>query len=105
MDKLVKRVTLVQRGSAGTETTRIYKSSEKKKRKVSAMVAPRGKAARKLSKANVGLGQEMVSRTDKANRRKRDGWLFDGPIIVAKSGRAAYNQARKAVPFGLLPKA
>lgn len=105
MDKLVKRVTLVKRSSAGTEAVRVYSSDKKKKRKVSALVAPLEKAARKLVKSNVVLGQEAIRRTNKANRRRRDGWFFDGPVIIAKSSRSAYNQARKAVPFGLLPKA
>jgi hypothetical protein len=105
MDKLVKRVTLVKRSSAGTEAVRVYKSRKKKKRKVSALVAPLERTARKLVKSNVVLGQETIRRSNKANRRRRDGWFFDGPVIIAKSTRSAYNTARKAVPLGLLPKA
>jgi hypothetical protein len=105
MDKLVKRVTLVKRGDAGTEAVRVYKSGTKKKRKVSGLVAPLERAVRKLVKSNVVLGQETIRRSNKANRRRRDGWFFDGPVIVAKSSRDAYNQARKADPLGLLPKA
>lgn len=106
MNKLVKRVTLVKRSGAGTEAVRVYnKAGKKKKRKVSGLVAPLERAARKLVKANVVLGQETVRRSNKANRRRRDGWFFDGPVIIAKSGRSAYNEARKADPLGLLPKA
>jgi len=107
MDKLVKRVTLIKRNGAGTEAVRIYSSAKdnKKKRKLSALTKPFERVARKLVNANVVLGQEVVRRNDKANRRKRDGWFFNAPVIIAKSSREAYNEARKADPFGLLPKA
>ena len=38
-------------------------------------------------------------------RRRRDGWLVDAPATVVESGRKAYNEARKAIPFRILPKA
>lgn len=105
MDKLVKRVTLIRRTSAGSEAVRIYRSRKKKKRKLSPLARPLERTARKLVRSNVVLGKEAIRRTNKANRRRRDGWFFDAPIIIAKSGRSAYNEARKADPFGVLPKA
>ena len=106
MNKLVKRVTLIKRTGAEVEAVRIYTSGKKKKkRKVSGLVAPLERAVRKLVNANVVLGQETIRRSNKANRKRRDGWFFDAPVIAAKSGRSAYNQARKADPLGLLPKA
>jgi hypothetical protein len=108
MDKLVKRVTAVRRSGADTEVVRIYqdpKKKKKKKRKVSGWAEPFERAARKLFKANSEFSDAALRRTNKANRRRRDGWVFDAPVIVLKSGRDSYNQARKAVPFGIMPKA
>jgi hypothetical protein len=106
MDKLVKRITLVRHGGADTEAVRIYDDpKKKKKRKVSGWDEPFERAARKLLKSNTAFSEEALRQTDKANRRRSDGWIFTAPVIVLKSGRKAYNQARKAVPFGLLPKA
>jgi hypothetical protein len=44
------------------------------------------------------------NRHNESNRRGRDGWLLDGPANLAESGRKTFNEARKAVPFRLLPK-
>ena len=106
MDKLVKRVTAVWRSGADTEVVRIYQDpKKKKKRKVSGWAEPIERAARKLLKANSAFSDSTLARIDNANRRRRDGWIFDAPVIMLKSGRASYNQARKAVPFGIMPKA
>ena len=106
MDKLVKRVTAVRRSGADTEVVRIYQDpKKKKKRKVSGWAEPFERATRKLLKANTEFSDAALRRTDKANRRRRDGWIFDAPVILLKSGRDIYNQARKADPFGIMPKA
>jgi hypothetical protein len=108
MDKLVKRVTAIRRSGAETEVVRIYqdpKKAKKKRRKVSGWAEPIERAARKMLKANTAFSDGALRRTNKANRRRRDGWVFDAPVIVLKSGRDSYNQARKAIPFGILPKA
>ena len=106
MDKLVKSITVIRRVGGETEAVRIYQDPKKKKRrKVSGWDQPFERAARKLLKANTAFSEGALRRTDKANRRRRDGWVFDAPVIVLKSGRDSYNQARKAVPFGIMPKA
>ena len=107
MDKLVKSITVIRRVGAETEAVRIYQdpSAKKKRRKVSGWAEPFERAARKLLKANTAFSEGALRRTNKANRRRRDGWVFDAPVIVLKSGRDSYNQARKAVPFGIMPKA
>ena len=107
MDKLVKNITVIRRVGAETEAVRIYQDpgGKKKRRKVSGWAEPFERAARKLLKANTAFSEGALRRTDKANRRRRDGWVFDAPMIVLKSGRDSYNKARKAVPFGIMPKA
>jgi hypothetical protein len=107
MDKLVKRITVIKRSGADTEVVRIYQDpkGKKKRRKVSGWDEPFERAARKLLKANTAFSESALRRTDKSNRRRRDGWIFDAPAIVLKAGRDSYNQARKAVPFGIMPKA
>lgn len=106
MDKLVRRITVVRRNGPEVETVRIYQDpKKKKKRKVSGWAEPFERATRKLLKANSAFSDTALRRTDKANRRRRDGWILDAPVILLKSGRDSYNQARKADPFRLMPKA
>jgi len=68
-------------------------------------VEPFERAARSMLKANSAFSDSALRRADKSNRRRRDGWILDAPVIVLKSGRDSYNRARKAVPFGIMPKA
>ena len=107
MDKLVKSITVIRRVGPETEAVRIYQDprAKKKRRKVSGWDQPFERAARKLLKANTAFSEGALRRTNRANRRRRDGWIFEVPMIVLKSGRDSYNQARKAVPFGIMPKA
>jgi hypothetical protein len=47
--------------------------------------------------------QEQYKRHLESGERK-NGWLFDAPSNILHAGLKAYNEARKAVPFRLLPK-
>jgi len=107
MDKLVKKITVIRRAGAETEAVRIYQDpgAKKKRRKVSGWAEPFERAARSMLKANSAFSDSALRRADKSNRRRRDGWILDAPVIVLKSGRDSYNRARKAVPFGIMPKA
>jgi hypothetical protein len=68
------------------------------------LISPIERAARRLVRAQIVWGQEALRRHNRSNRRRRDGWLLDVPVNLAESGRKAFNEARKAVPFRLLPK-
>lgn len=105
MDKLVKRVTVVQRGADTPHAITVYKSPRKGGGKGSILMRPLERATRRLVKADVIFGQEILRRHDASKRRRRNGWLLEAPTNVIESGRKAYNEARKAVPFRLLPKA
>jgi hypothetical protein len=105
MDKLVKRITVIRRSGAETEAVRIYQDSgDDADSKVSGWDEPFERAARKLMESSTVFSEGAVRRMNRANRRRRDGWIFEVPVIALKSGRDAYNVARKAVPFGILPK-
>jgi Family of unknown function (DUF6312) len=104
MDDLVKRVTVIQRNGDDRQAVAVYEKPQKKRRKVSILARPFAKAAKRLVQAQVTFGQELIRRGEESNSRRRDGWLLEGPANAAQSGRKAYNVARKAVPFGLLPK-
>jgi hypothetical protein len=106
MDKMVKRITLVKRGGGEPEVVEVYRDQEKKgRRRVSSWARPIERAARKLLESEIAFGDEALRRHNKANERRRDGWILDAPVTLIESGRRAYNEARKADPFRILPKA
>ena len=101
--ELIRRITVLKRSDKATEATTVYREP-RKRRKSSALISPIERAARRLVRAQIVFGQEALRRHNQSNRRRRDGWLLDGPANLAESGRKAFNEARKAVPFRLLPK-
>jgi hypothetical protein len=107
MDKLVKRVTVIQRSADGRESqaVAVYQEPRKGRGKVSVWTRPFERAARRLVRAQVIFGEELIRRGEDSNRRRRDGWLLESPANVVEAGRKAYNEARKTVPFRILPKA
>jgi hypothetical protein len=103
MAELIRRITVIQRSGDAVAPVTVYR--EPRKRKVSRLSRPVERAARRLVKAQVIFGEEVLRRHSRSNRRRRDGWLMDAPRNIIESGRKAYNEARKGVPFRLLPKA
>lgn len=103
MGELIRRITVIQRGGEHPDSVTVYRQP-RKRRKVSVLARPLERVARRLVRAQVVFGQEMLRRHDRANRRRRDGWLVEAPAIVLESGRKAYNEARKGIPFRILPK-
>jgi hypothetical protein len=106
MDRLVRRVTVIQReGDNQRQAVTVYREPRKGRGKVSIWTRPFERGARRLVRAQIIFGQEALRRHDESNRRRRDGWLLEGPANVVESGRKALNEVRKGVPFGtLLPK-
>jgi Family of unknown function (DUF6312) len=105
MDELIRRVTVIHRHDHAREASTVYEPKQKRRGRVSAVTRPLERTARRLVKAQVIFGQELLRRHDESNRRRRDGWIFEAPGNAAEAGRDAYNEARKAVPFRILPKA
>ena len=104
MSKLIERITVIRRGADDPEPVTIYRRPNRN-RKGSLLLRPVERAARSFIRAQIVFGQEMLRQHDRANSRRRDGWLIEAPAIVMKSGRKAFNEGRKAVPFRILPKA
>jgi hypothetical protein len=103
-DDLIRRVTVIRRDGEVSEARTVHRES-RKRAKVSVLTLPFARLARHLAKAQVIYGQELLRRHDRANRRRRDGWIVEGPSIILGAGRSAYNEARKGIPFRILPKA
>jgi len=56
------------------------------------------------SKADAIRASDALSRHERSNAERRDGWIRDAPVNLLKNARKSYNEARKVAPI-LLPKA
>jgi Family of unknown function (DUF6312) len=90
MADLIRRITVIHRGGEHPETVTVYREPRKSK-KVSALTRPIERAARRLVRAQVVFGQEVIRRSDRANRRRKDGWLLAREIAAGRGriGKAA----------------
>jgi Family of unknown function (DUF6312) len=101
---LIRRITVIEHSGEDPQAVTVYRQPRKRQR-VSVLLRPLHRAARRLVRSQVVFGNEILRRDTKANRRRRDGWLLEAPAIVFESGRKAYNEVRKAAPFKILPRA
>jgi hypothetical protein len=101
--ELIRRITVIRRGDEGQQSVTVYRAP-RRRRRVSLLSRPFERAARELLRAQIVFGQEALRRHERSNRRRRDGWLVEGPANIMEAGRKAFNQARKGVPFRLVPK-
>jgi len=105
MSKLIDRITVIRRGGGDPDPVTVYRRSKRKDRKGSFLLMPVERAARTFIRAQIAFSQEMLRQHDRANTKRRDGWLIEAPVIVLKSGRKAMNEGQKGLPFRILPKA
>src|SRR5262245_51730037 len=102
VDKLVRRITAVPRG--GGDVTVVYEE-RRGERKSSEVLRPVEKVVRRLLKADVIRANETLKLHDESKQQGKDEWLLDAPANALKANRKGYNEARKAVPYRILPKA
>ena len=102
MDNIVSRITIVKQSDGEPSSTVVYRGKRKSRRNT--WSRPIERAVRSLFKAQEAFGQSALSRQGKSNRRRREGWVVDAPVNLYEASRKAYNQARKGIPFTLLPR-
>jgi hypothetical protein len=105
MDDLIRRVIVIERQDNTRRASTVYEHEPKGRSRVSMVTRPLERTAKRLVKADVIFRQELLRRHEESNRRRRDGWILEAPANIIEAGREAYNEARKAVPFRILPKA
>jgi hypothetical protein len=103
MDKLVRRITQIRRVGDKSEPTVIYEAEEKDGDEAG-LSGPAERVSKRLRKAEHVFTEEALRLHEKSAREHDGGWLLDAPINIMKAHRKAHNEARKAVPFRLVPK-
>lgn len=90
----VRRITLLRRDASGVVVpVRLYERSTSKKGTRSAKFFER--SARRIAKGQLKTAEGYLSRHEKSNRKKKDGWLRDFNANVFKASKKGLKQLRR----------
>jgi hypothetical protein len=99
MDKLVKRVTVVQGSGDNRQTNVVYKSDEEDEPTALSQLE---KTVRHMLKAQVIAAQEAYQRHIDSVGKGGSNWLYDEPKNLMRARRKAMKEMRKASPFKMM---
>ena len=89
LSKTIRRVTIVERDASGeTRAVAVYVRPRRRKRQTRGL-KPVERAVRAASKAGDAFATTYRSRHRRSNRKRRDGWLRDSLLNLAKAGDRA----------------
>ncbi|MFO0728218.1 MAG: hypothetical protein U1E65_30835 [Myxococcota bacterium] len=96
MSKFIRRITAiavpVDRALGEPRVEQIYSAP---KRKVSSRNKAAEKASRRVAQALRTLGDELLSRQERANKKRKDGWLKRGNVDVGRAQAKAMKRLLK----------
>src|SRR4029077_15764594 len=103
MDKLVRRVTVVQGSGEHRQANVVYNSHEDDDD--DELEIPRlnrlERSVRHMLKAQVIAAQEAYQRHIESAAKDGNAWLLDAPGNMMKARRKAMKEMRKSAPFGM----
>ena len=85
MARFLQRITAVSLD--GNQSSTVYKKKKKKKRKVSKWLKPAEKMQRRRTNAIKAFGKELSYRHKRSNRKRRNGFMRDGGLNMARASR------------------
>jgi hypothetical protein len=103
MDKLVRRVTVVQGTGENRHANVVYKSDDEDDDETG-MPRPRRleRAVRHMLKAQVIAAQEAYQRHLDSVEKGGRSWMYEAPGNLMKARRKAMKEMRKASPFKMM---
>jgi hypothetical protein len=92
-----ERITLVTRDANGKASTRILYRRARRKRKGTPGLRSLDDFVRRVARAEVAMEQGYLSRHDRSNRERADGWLLDletNLVNAARRGLREFDRGR-----------
>lgn len=99
MDKLVRRVTLVERSGQAREAKVVYENDEENEDQVPPQFRNLERSVRHMLKAQVIASQEAYERHIESAGKGGRHWMTDGPKNMMKARSKAMKEMRQASPF------
>ncbi len=95
LSRQVRKITTFDRDSTGSLRPVVVFDRRRKKKKQTKGLRPIERMVRTVVDANDAFGSTYARRHRQSNRKRRDGWLRDMAVNVAKAG----NKGRKELDF------
>jgi hypothetical protein len=87
LGKLVRRVTVLEKDSAGDLTPIVVYKAKKKKKKSTQGLNVADRWVRRMADATADFAQTYADRHQTSNAKSKDGWLRDMALNVARASR------------------
>jgi hypothetical protein len=101
MDKIVRRITRVDRGGQHHEAKVVYENDADEDGEEAPRLNRFERSMRHMLKAQVIAAQEAYQRHLEAVEKGGNSWFYEGPRNFIKARRKAMKEMRKASPFGV----
>jgi hypothetical protein len=86
LPKSVRRIVKLQSDERGALIPTVLYKERSRKRKVSSGLRPLERSIRKLARSQVRMADSYLSRHNRSNRKRKDGWLKDLASNVTNAG-------------------
>ena len=100
MDKIVRRVTVVEHSGHHREANTVYSSTRDDEDEDTPHFSSLERSIRHMLKAQVIASQEAYQRHLDSAAKGGNAWLQDGPGNMMRARRKAMKEARRSSPFG-----
>jgi hypothetical protein len=87
LGKNVRRVTVIEKDTSGATTATVVFQGRNRKRKQTRTFRPLEQMVRRIADAQAEGADTYVRRHNRSNRKKRDGWIRDVTLNLARSSR------------------
>jgi len=87
LSQSVRRVTVLGRGEKGQTVPTVVFDQGARKKKTSKFFRPLERAVYRMADAQAALGNSYVARHARSNRKKKDGWIRDLNLNLARATR------------------
>jgi hypothetical protein len=97
--KSIRRISVMQRDPAGNIVPVVVYRRRRSKKKGTRGFKGFEKATRRMMEAQRSAADSYLSRHNKSNSKRRDGWIRDFPVNVVRAGETM----RKSLKLPILP--
>lgn len=99
LSRAVKRITILDVSGGRSEVLVGKKGKRKKSKRQTRLFKPAERLTRRVSKGGERAVEKYTKEHRRSNRKRRDGWIRDFPVNVARAQAKGWNQLLRWNPW------